>query len=651
MDEQEIRKIPWLDGVKKIGVRRHSMRWRMIGILLICWMIPFAFMIGILGVYLAGNHGDMTAENFCDQLAFNNRICVERLNGAVAASRQASYDGTLLTANEEYRAGRLSYVKAEHEYREYLTAQYQKNDALSSVILWFCGENPDADTVDTGCDGSKKISVDGVDTYSVYNERANGSFLQTRSFLENDYVAVEEQARKLGTGIRFLKRGRNLYLLRNLMDSHYQRRGTLVFCLNRAYCFDSLSEYPLADGLYAVVDSGMTGAQVEIGAGATEETDAGAQAESGAGAGQEQASGKKRMTGVLELQANDRLLEWMRDREDGYEWLGERLCVCGSQQGDAYKLRTAMMLQKEVTKYPFYGYPYVLAAMVLSLIPMLQLMVHVFRTKVTDPVEVLSEGARHIEKGELGYQIEEPVGSLELTYLRDSFNQMSAHLKQQFDRIYQEEIALREARIMALQSQINPHFMNNTLEIINWEARLGGNERVSKMIGALSTMLDAALDRHSRPLVKLSEEMVYVNAYLYITKERLGKKLTVEQELPEELMDCLVPRLILQPVIENAIEHGVVPNRSGTVGLRCREDGQYLYLEVTNNGGLSEEDRARTDRLLAPDYVPGTESAGNLGIANVNQRLRILCGEPCGLTITEREPGLVVARLMMSLQR
>ena len=117
---------------------------------------------------------------------------------------------------------------------------------------------------------------------------------------------------------------------------------------------------------------------------------------------------------------------------------------------------------------------------------------------------------------------------------------MSERLKYQFDHIYEEEIALRDARIMALQSHINPHFMNNTLEIINWEARLGGNEKVSRMIEALATLMDAAMDRKKRTLVPLSEEMIYVNAYLYINSARFGKRLTVVKELDESIMQMCI---------------------------------------------------------------------------------------------------------------
>ena len=355
----------------------------------------------------------------------------------------------------------------------------------------------------------------------------------------------------------------------------------------------------------------------------------------------------------LEPGADDRLTKWSeaQDAADVCEWQGGRLYLKNEMRGDNYTLQTSLLFEKEVTQYPFYGYPYVLLAMLAGLIPILFLMFVVFRRQVTHPISVLCESSAQIESGDLGYQITEKMENAEFAYLAESFNHMSENLKQQFDRIYEEEIALREARIMALQSHINPHFMNNTLEIINWEARLGDNEKVSKMIGALSTMLDAALDRKKHPQVHLSEEMTYVDSYLYIMKERLGKRLTIEKEIPEELLDYYVPRLCLQPVIENAIEHGVVPNGSGTVRIVASKDERYLYLTTINGGGMSEEDRVRITRLLDANYNTGKEPSGNLGIANVNQRLRILCGEPCGLSITEEQDGIVAAKLTMTLNK
>lgn len=220
------------------------------------------------------------------------------------------------------------------------------------------------------------------------------------------------------------------------------------------------------------------------------------------------------------------------------------------------------------------------------------------------------------------------------------FVQNQGRLKYQFDHIYEEELALKDARIMALQSHINPHFMNNTLEIINWEARLAGNDKVSEMISSLGTLLDAALDRKKQPEVPLKEELTYVKAYLFIMKERFGKRLEVTLEIPEELYQEKVPRLILQPVIENAIAHGVQVQGTGKVRITGKKEQDFLILAVHNDGTMTEEDEARIERLLKPDYNTSRESSGNLGIANVNQRLRILYGEESGLSIFEKNDGV-----------
>ncbi len=171
------------------------------------------------------------------------------------------------------------------------------------------------------------------------------------------------------------------------------------------------------------------------------------------------------------------------------------------------------------------------------------------------------------------------------------------------------------------------------------------------MIEALSTVLDAALDRKGRPEVRLSEEMTYVNAYLYIVSQRFGKRLTVDIDLPDTLMDCMVPRLILQPVIENAVEHGIGPGGAGRVALRGYLKGDFLILEIDNNGGLSPEDEAHIARLLSPNCDMAGEPSGNIGIANVNQRLRILYGPECGLSIFSGGGGLVTARLTVALPK
>ncbi len=432
---------------------------------------------------------------------------------------------------------------------------------------------------------------------TVVNGSAGLFHNQVREQWTADSEAVLKLAAGLDTTVGFLEREGRVYLVRNMMDSSYRPIGVLALALDPDYFFGDLALLPWASAVSVRLEPEVT----------------------------------LTLKGDAPPQPGGRTLEHtIRSRD---------YTLRGTAEVDYAALLTGAE-----------SYRWLLPAMGLSLLLLLLFTFRFFRRKISQPVQVLMEGAAHIRQGELGYQIDTGTGSREFQYLTDSFNQMSGQLRRQFDRLYQEELARRDAQIKALQAHINPHFLNNTLEIINWQARMSGDVKASKMIEALSTVLDAALDRKGSPQVRLAEEMTYVNAYLYIVKERYGRRLTVDVDLPPELMDCLVPRLILQPVIENAVEHGIGPSGQGQVSLRGFREGERLILEIENNGGLSPRDEEHIARLLSPDYDMQNEPSGNIGIANVNQRLRILCGLDCGLTITRGKGGAVTARLTVALR-
>ena len=432
---------------------------------------------------------------------------------------------------------------------------------------------------------------------TVVNGSAGLFHNQVREQWTADSEAVLKLAAGLDTTVGFLEREGRVYLVRNMMDSSYRPIGVLALALDPDYFFGDLALLPWASAVSVRLEPEVT----------------------------------LTLKGEAPPQPGGRTLEHtIRSRD---------YTLRGTAEVDYAALLTGAE-----------SYRWLLPAMGLSLLLLLLFTFRFFRRKISQPVQVLMEGAAHIRQGELGYQIDTGTGSREFQYLTDSFNQMSGQLRRQFDRLYQEELARRDAQIKALQAHINPHFLNNTLEIINWQARMSGDVKASKMIEALSTVLDAALDRKGSPQVRLAEEMTYVNAYLYIVKERYGRRLTVDVELPPELMDCLVPRLILQPVIENAVEHGIGPSGQGQVSLRGFREGERLILEIENNGGLSPQDEEHIARLLSPDYDMQNEPSGNIGIANVNQRLRILCGPDCGLTITRGKGGAVTARLTVAVR-
>lgn len=281
------------------------------------------------------------------------------------------------------------------------------------------------------------------------------------------------------------------------------------------------------------------------------------------------------------------------------------------------------------------------AGVALMVLPLLLVVVGLFRRHVTSPMEALAEANREIQAGNRGCQIQKSAPNAEFERLFANFNTMSAELQHQFEQAYLEQRTAQKAQIKALQSQINPHFLNNTLEIINWEARLADNERVCAMIEALSTMLTAALDRNGRPQIPLSEELGYVDAYLYIIRERLGGNLQVVKQIPEEMAVQLIPRLILQPIVENAVEHDITANRGGQLTLRARQEGEDIILEVEHSGTMTEADKENIRRLTA-DEAP---EKGRVGLRNVFRRLKLLYGEKGLLTIEEVTPGIILARL------
>ena len=419
---------------------------------------------------------------------------------------------------------------------------------------------------------------------------------QVRDQWRNDLPAVSALAAGLDTAVGFLSQGGQVYLVRNLVDSDYRPIGVLALSLNLPYFFEDLSLLTWASAV-AVELNGDAPLSIK---------------------------------GDSLPQSGDGTLDYVVNKRD-------------------FTLRGRAAVDYDVILAGFGAYRYMLGAMGLSLLLLLLLFTfRFFRRKISQPIGALMDGAADIRDGQWGQQVRCRAGSREFEYLIESFNGMSAQLQNQFDCLYQEELARRDAQIKALQAHINPHFLNNTLETINWQARMSGDVKASKMIEALSTVLDAALDRKGMPEVRLAEEMTYVNAYLYIVTQRFGKRLTVDMDLPDQLMECKVPRLILQPVIENAVEHGIKPGGQGRVALRGYRKDDFLILEIENDGGLSAEDEDHIARLLSPDHDMAGEPSGNIGIANVNQRLRILYGPECGLSIFRGGGNAVIARLTIA---
>ena len=194
---------------------------------------------------------------------------------------------------------------------------------------------------------------------------------------------------------------------------------------------------------------------------------------------------------------------------------------------------------------------------------------------------------------------------------------------------YKGEIRNKESEIMALTLQLNPHFLYNTLNIVNMMALEEGNIDVSRIILNLSDMLQYTF-RNKQELVVFEEEYMWLQNYLYIMQVRFEDVFSVSWEIDKEIFQCRVPKLLLQPLVENAIVHGFRGiDRKGELVIAGRKEEDKVYLEVKDNGrGMSQEE---LKKVLETD-------SGRIGLGNAVRRIQLIYGERGNLHV-ETEAG------------
>lgn len=257
---------------------------------------------------------------------------------------------------------------------------------------------------------------------------------------------------------------------------------------------------------------------------------------------------------------------------------------------------------------------------------------------IWSPVGELVGLMKQLEEGNLGVQSKRKKND-EYKFIFDSFNNMSNEIKHLFDVVYKEELARKEAQLAALQAHINPHFLYNTLEIMNWKARMAGNTELSEMIEALGTLFDAGMNKSGKSVVKIREEIKLVDSYIFIMNKRFGKRLEFIREIDETLLDAMIPKLLIQPILENAVVHGIEPVGQGCIKLIIRlEEGRVKVIVEDNGAGISDEDLLEFEKLFNGQPSKMKSSAG-IGVKNVHDRIRILYGYEYGLSLEKRENG------------
>ena len=220
----------------------------------------------------------------------------------------------------------------------------------------------------------------------------------------------------------------------------------------------------------------------------------------------------------------------------------------------------------------------------------------------------------------------------ELGQLAQRFNEMLVALKHNQEQLVENQKELNEAQIRMLQAQLNPHFLCNTLDTMKWISKINKVPQVADMSTNLADILRFCVSPDE--FVPLRRELEILHSYVEIQRIRISGGFAVSVEVPPELEDCLVPKMLLQPIVENAILHGLDGVEQGAILVQARAEGERLFISVRDNGrGLPPElegPYARRDREL---------SRGHLGLYNVDTILRKHYGEGCGLYLSNASDG------------
>lgn len=249
----------------------------------------------------------------------------------------------------------------------------------------------------------------------------------------------------------------------------------------------------------------------------------------------------------------------------------------------------------------------------------------IISSSVSRPVKKLVNSMKKIEKGNFEVTIDYKTYNNEFALLIDKFNLMAGEINKLFNERFKMQIAQKTAEFQALQAQINPHFLYNTLQTIQYMAVKRHAYEIDSIISALGDILKYCI-RNKENIVPLSEELAYVDKFLLIQRFKFVNNLEVHLNYSEEVKSLKVPRMILQPLIENCFKHGFECNISKfRITVDCVKSGKSALIEVSDNGkGIEAEKLRELQAELGGDEEIISYSGDEVGIMNVDTRLRIL---------------------------
>lgn len=323
----------------------------------------------------------------------------------------------------------------------------------------------------------------------------------------------------------------------------------------------------------------------------------------------------------------------------------ERMITVKTVGYTGWKLVAVVPMEEVVSQYSdFQTYVFLFALCLLFIL--IQASSYVSK-KITDPLYRLEDSVEKLESGDWDAEIAVS-GSEEIRHLGLSIRSMVAQLRKLMADIVTEQELKRQSELEALQTQINPHFLYNTLDSIVWMIENEKYEGAVTMITSLAKIFRISISK-GKSIIPVREELAHGEHYMAIQSIRYKNRFTYRIEAEEEVKDCATVKLILQPMIENAINHGIAymdEEDGGQIIVRALRQGDELWMEVEDNGCGMTEEKVRSLRSGG-----GSKKGSGIGMNNVHERIQIHFGKQYGVNIySEPDEGTLI-RMVMPLQR
>lgn len=265
------------------------------------------------------------------------------------------------------------------------------------------------------------------------------------------------------------------------------------------------------------------------------------------------------------------------------------------------------------------------------------LLAYALSSATLDRLSLLTRTMQTVQHGDTAVRLA-PAGDDEIAQLIGSFNQMM----DQIDTLMEEKLAqgqqIKSLELRALQAQINPHFLYNSLDLVNCTAISHNIPEISRVVNALSKFYRISLSK-GREVIPLRDELKHAGLYLQIQNMRFDDRIRVQWDLDPAADDCQVIKIILQPIIENAVIHGLfeTPSKAGTISITTRRAGDALRIIIQDDGAGMDEETLRANFTAS---APGTlsDTTGGYGVRNIHDRIKLAYGDAYGL-LCESTPG------------